>query len=110
MTNNGHSTTDTLAVQVTDVTRGYSIGDERVMALRGISLAIPRGAFVGLMGRSGSAKTTLLNIIGGLDQPTTGAVALYGRPLHHLSQEQLTLLRREQIGFIFQSFALLPIL
>jgi ABC-type lipoprotein export system ATPase subunit len=62
------------------------------------------------MGRSGSGKTTLLNIIGGLDQPSTGEVSLYGQPLSRLSQERLTLLRRNQIGFIFQSFALLPIL
>jgi ABC-type lipoprotein export system ATPase subunit len=102
--------TNDLAVQVFDVTRSYTIGDEKVMALRGISLAIPTGAFVGLMGRSGSGKTTLLNIIGGLDQPSTGEVSLYGQPLSHLSQERLTLLRRNQIGFIFQSFALLPIL
>jgi ABC-type lipoprotein export system ATPase subunit len=80
------------------------------MALRGINLTIPQGAFAALMGRSGSGKTTLLNMIGGLDQPTEGDVALYGKSLSRLSQEQLTLLRREQIGFIFQSFALLPIL
>jgi ABC-type lipoprotein export system ATPase subunit len=97
-------------VHVSDVTRSYTIGDEKVMALRGISLSMPEGAFVGLMGRSGSGKTTLLNIIGGLDQPSTGEVSLYGQPLSRLSQERLTLLRRNQIGFIFQSFALLPIL
>jgi ABC-type lipoprotein export system ATPase subunit len=102
--------TNDLAVHVSDVTRSYTIGDEKVMALRGISLSMPEGAFVGLMGRSGSGKTTLLNIIGGLDQPSTGEVSLYGQPLSRLSQERLTLLRRNQIGFIFQSFALLPIL
>jgi ABC-type lipoprotein export system ATPase subunit len=102
--------TNDLAVHVSDVTRSYTIGDEKVMALRGISLSMPEGAFVGLMGRSGSGKTSLLNIIGGLDQPSTGEVSLYGQPLSRLSQERLTLLRRNQIGFIFQSFALLPIL
>jgi ABC-type lipoprotein export system ATPase subunit len=80
------------------------------MALRGISLDIPRGSFVGLMGRSGSGKTTLLNMIGGLDQPTTGEISVYGQPLSSMSQERLTLMRRKNIGFIFQSFALLPIL
>jgi putative ABC transport system ATP-binding protein len=102
--------TNDLAVLVSDVTRSYQIGDERVMALRGISLAIPKGAFVGLIGRSGSGKTTLLNMIGGLDQPSSGEVLLYGQPLRRMSQEQLTRLRRNWIGFIFQSFALLPIL
>jgi ABC-type lipoprotein export system ATPase subunit len=104
------TTTNDLAVEVSNVTRSYEMGDERVMALHGISLSVPRGAFVGLMGRSGSGKTTLLNMIGGLDRPTTGEVVLYGQPLSRLSQEKLTLLRRNEIGFIFQSFALLPIL
>jgi len=102
--------TNDLAVHISDVTRSYNISDQRVMALRGISLDIPRGSFVGLMGRSGSGKTTLLNMIGGLDQPTTGEVAVYGQPLSSMSQERLTLMRRKNIGFIFQSFALLPIL
>src|SRR5262245_21480714 len=108
--NNGHSTTDTLAVHVADVTRSYAIGSERVAALRGVDLDVPQGAFVALMGRSGSGKTTLLNIIGGLDQPTSGEVALYGQRLNGLSQERCTLLRRQLIGFVFQSFALLPML
>ena len=110
MTNNGHSTIDTPAVRVADVTRSYAIGSERVSALRGVNLDVPQGAFVALMGRSGSGKTTLLNIIGGLDQPTSGEVALYGQLLNGLSQERRTLLRREMIGFVFQSFALLPML
>jgi ABC-type lipoprotein export system ATPase subunit len=104
------TTTNDLAVQVANVTRSYSVDNERVMALRGITLEIPRGAFVGLMGRSGSGKTTLLNMIGGLDQPTTGEISLYGQPLSSMNQERLTLIRRKNIGFIFQSFALLPIL
>jgi ABC-type lipoprotein export system ATPase subunit len=110
MTNNGHTTTDTPAVHVADVTRSYEIGSERVSALRGVNLDVPQGAFVALMGRSGSGKTTLLNIIGGLDQPTSGEVALYGESLNGLSQERCTLLRRQMIGFVFQSFALLPML
>jgi len=109
-TTNGHTTTDSLAVHVADVTRSYSIGSERVSALRGVNLDVPQGAFVALMGRSGSGKTTLLNIIGGLDEPTTGQVALYGQSLNGLSQERRTLLRRQMIGFVFQSFALLPML
>jgi ABC-type lipoprotein export system ATPase subunit len=98
-----------IAVRVVDVTRTYTISGKPVPALRGASLEVPRGAFIALEGRSGSGKTTLLNIIGGLDQPTTGEVEIYGQLLSALSQERLTLLRREQLGFIFQSFALLPI-
>ncbi|HWQ15100.1 MAG TPA: ABC transporter ATP-binding protein [Roseiflexaceae bacterium] len=105
-----HMTTATPAVNVTGVTRAYTVNSERVVALRGVDLTVPEGVFVALMGRSGSGKTTLLNMIGGLDQPTEGDVALYGQSLRGLSQEQLTLLRRDKIGFIFQSFALLPIL
>jgi ABC-type lipoprotein export system ATPase subunit len=97
------------ALRVADVTRTYTIGGKPVPALRGVSLEVPSGAFIGLEGRSGSGKTTLLNIIGGLDQPTTGEIEVYGQRLRGLSQEQLTLLRRDQLGFIFQSFALLPI-
>ena len=80
------------------------------MALRDVSLTVPRGSFIALMGRSGSGKTTLLNMIGGLDRPTDGRIALFDQELSGLNQEQLTVLRREQIGFVFQSFALLPIL
>jgi ABC-type lipoprotein export system ATPase subunit len=109
-TDNEQLATDIPAVHVADVTRSYTIGSERVAALRGVDLDVPEGAFVALMGRSGSGKTTLLNIIGGLDQPTSGEVALYGQQLNGLSQERRTLLRRQLIGFVFQSFALLPML
>ena len=102
--------TDTPALRVSDVTRIYRAAGKPVTALRGVNLVVPQGAFIALEGRSGSGKTTLLNIIGGLDQPTAGEVELYGQRLRQLSQEQLTRLRRDQVGFIFQSFALLPIL
>ena len=104
------SPTDTLAVRASNVSRSYTVGAENVLALRGINLSVPQDSFVALMGRSGSGKTTLLNMIGGLDQPTSGTVELYGQRLSSLKLEQLTLLRRSMIGFIFQSFALLPIL
>src|SRR6266508_104673 len=104
------STSDLPAVSVSRISRSYAVGGERVQALRDVSLGVPRGAFVALMGRSGSGKTTLLNMIGGLDRPTEGSIALFDHELMRLSQEQLTVLRREQIGFVFQSFALLPIL
>src|SRR6266496_6456327 len=104
------NTADLSAVSVSRISRSYTVGGERVQALRDVSLSVPRGAFVALMGRSGSGKTTLLNMIGGLDRPTEGSIALFDHELMRLSQEQLTVLRREQIGFVFQSFALLPIL
>ncbi len=98
------------AVKAEGVTRSFTVGSQKVHALQGLSLEVPVGAFVALMGRSGSGKTTLLNMIGALDQPTTGEVWVNGRPLSKLSDNQLTRLRREEFGFVFQSFALLPIL
>lgn len=98
------------AVLVKEATRAYGSGANKVLALRGIDLVVPVGSFIALKGRSGSGKTTLLNMIGGLDQPTTGEVSLFGQPLSKLSDRQLTRLRRDMIGFVFQSFALLPIL
>jgi ABC-type lipoprotein export system ATPase subunit len=98
------------AVSVQSISREYTVAGDRVLALRDVSLTVPSGSFIALMGRSGSGKTTLLNMIGGLDQPTSGRIALFDQELGGLSQEQLTLVRRKQIGFVFQSFALLPIL
>ena len=97
------------AVRATNVTRTYSIAGKPVQALRGVTLDVPDGAFLALEGRSGSGKTTLLNLLGGLDEPSSGEVELYGQALSQLNQEQLTLFRRKKLGFIFQSFALLPI-
>lgn len=79
-----------------------------MQALGGVDLAVAPGSFVALMGRSGSGKTTLLNCIGGLDRPTAGEVLVLGHALHRLSDPARTRLRRDHIGFVFQSFALLP--
>lgn len=98
------------AVRVIDATRAYNVNNEQVLALRGVNLTIERGTFAAFMGRSGSGKTTLLNMIGGLDTPTSGRIEFLGQNTAKLSQDQLTLVRRTQIGFIFQAFALLPIL
>ena len=95
-------------IRVVDVTRAYKLGAYEVQALRGVNLEVPQGAFSVMQGRSGSGKTTLLNIIGGLDRPTSGEVRLYDQPLAELSERQLTGLRSQRIGFVFQSFALLP--
>jgi ABC-type lipoprotein export system ATPase subunit len=80
------------------------------MALKSANLSVRAGQLVGLMGRSGSGKTTLLNIIGGLDKPTAGRVFVKGRDLSKLSDTALTELRRAMIGYVFQSFALIPVL
>lgn len=98
------------AVRVEQAARSFTVGSQQVHALKGIDLLIPAGSFVALMGRSGSGKTTLLNMIGALDRPTTGEVYINDRPLSNLSENQLTELRRREFGFVFQSFALLPIL
>lgn len=94
-------------LQVENVSRTFRTLGGDVHALQDVSLSIPRGALVALKGRSGSGKTTLLNILGGLDQPTSGKVVFNGKILSDLADDALTQLRREQIGFVFQSFALL---
>jgi putative ABC transport system ATP-binding protein len=93
-----------------DVTRRFGEGDQAVDALRGVSLAVPHGQFTAVMGPSGSGKSTLMHILAGLDQPTSGTVLIDGRDITKMSDQELTLLRREHIGFIFQFFNLLPML
>jgi len=90
--------------------REYQIGDRTVQALRGVDLNILPERFVALKGRSGSGKTTLLNCIGGLDRPTSGSVRVLGRDLSELGEDQLAMWRRHELGFVFQSFGLLPTL
>ena len=95
-------------VRVEAVTRVYRVGAQEVHALRGVDLSVARGKLIALRGRSGSGKTTLLNIMGGLDRPTSGQVYFDSQSLAGLSGRELTRLRRHRIGFVFQSFALLP--
>ena len=95
-------------IRVEGVTRAYHLGTREVHALRGVDLSVARGELVALRGRSGSGKTTLLNCIGGLDQPTAGKVWIEGREVTQLSEQERVDLRRKRIGFVFQSFALLP--
>ncbi|HLZ07007.1 MAG TPA: ABC transporter ATP-binding protein [Chloroflexota bacterium] len=97
-------------LRVSEVERIYPLGHDRVTALKGINVSVRTGQLVGLMGRSGSGKTTLLNIIGGLDRPTAGHVFLNGRDILTLSDIELTKVRRATIGYVFQSFALIPVL
>ncbi|MGY5099512.1 ABC transporter ATP-binding protein [Streptomyces sp. 900105245] len=97
-------------VRVEDVHRSYGRGAAAVHALRGVSFEVPRGELVAVKGRSGSGKTTLLNIVGGLDTPDRGRVEVDGRQLGELGENELLRLRRDRIGFVFQSFGLIPIL
>jgi putative ABC transport system ATP-binding protein len=97
-------------VRAMDVTRRYGEGETAVDALRGVDLDVRKGQLVAVMGPSGSGKSTLMHIMAGLDKPTTGDVAIAGTPISDLNDTQLTRLRREHIGFIFQFFNLLPML
>jgi putative ABC transport system ATP-binding protein len=101
-----HST----VVVADSLTRRYGEGGSAVDALRGVSLQIPRGQFTAVMGPSGSGKSTLMHILAGLDVPTSGHVTIEGRDITEMDDGELTLLRREHIGFIFQFFNLLPML
>ncbi|WP_406191974.1 ABC transporter ATP-binding protein [Streptomyces griseus] len=100
----------TVMVTVEDLHRSYGSGAAAVHALRGVSFEIPRGELVALKGRSGSGKTTLLNLVGGLDTPDGGRITVDGTDLSGLGEKGLLELRRDRVGFIFQSFGLIPIL
>jgi putative ABC transport system ATP-binding protein len=93
-----------------DLTRHYGEADSAVHALRGVSLAVPDGQFAAVMGPSGSGKSTLMHILAGLDIPTSGRVWVGGEEITSMGDDELTLLRRRRIGFIFQFFNLLPML
>jgi putative ABC transport system ATP-binding protein len=93
-----------------DLTRRYGAGETAVDALRGVSLEIPRGQLTAVMGPSGSGKSTLMHILAGLDKPTTGSVEIDGTEITSLKDNELTKLRRNHIGFVFQFFNLLPML
>ncbi|MET8402064.1 ATP-binding cassette domain-containing protein, partial [Streptomyces sp900116325] len=97
-------------VRIEGLHRSYGTGAGAVHALRGISFDVPRGELVALKGRSGSGKTTLLNLVGGLDSPDRGRITVDGTDLSELGEDGLLELRRDRIGFIFQSFGLIPIL
>ena len=95
-------------IQLTDLARLYQMGTETVHALRGVSVGIERGEYVAIMGPSGSGKSTLMNLIGCLDTPTSGRYELNGTDVSEMDDNQLAEVRNREIGFIFQTFNLLP--
>ena len=88
----------------------YGSGENEVHALDGVSISVEEGEFVAIVGTSGSGKSTLLNMLGGLDRPTSGSVMVRGKELMQMKDEQLTIFRRRNVGFVFQNYNLLPIL
>ena len=97
-----------LILDMHDIVKKYRMGDEKQTVLKGISLQVYQGEFVAILGPSGSGKTTLMNIIGCLDTATSGSYALHGRNVSALKEAELARVRSKEIGFIFQSFQLLP--
>ncbi len=98
----------TVLIAARDVAKVYTMGDQTVHALRGVSLDIVEGDFVAIMGASGSGKSTLMNILGCLDLPSTGSYRLAGEAVDAMSSDQLASIRNRRIGFVFQQFNLLP--
>ncbi len=97
-------------VAVIDLWRTYQLGAEEVNALRGVTMNVHPGQFIAVVGRSGSGKTTLLNIMAGLDKPSSGQVLFEERDISQMGESELTDMRRHKVGFVFQSFGLLPLL
>lgn len=97
-------------LQTRELKKYYGAGDTLVKALDGVDLAVEDGEFVAIVGTSGSGKSTLLHMLGGLDRPTNGTVIVDGKDIFSLKDEALTIFRRRKIGFVFQSFNLVPVL
>jgi len=97
-------------ISTIDLWRTYQLGSEEINALRGVNMTVMPGQFIAVVGRSGSGKTTLLNILAGLDKPTSGQVLFENRDIAAMNEHDLTEIRRHKIGFVFQSFGLLPLL
>lgn len=97
-------------LETKDLRKIYGAGENQVHALDGVSFTVEKGEFVAVVGTSGSGKSTLLNMIGGLDRPTSGSVMIRGRNLLDMKEEDLTMFRRRNIGFIFQNYNLIPVL
>ena len=97
-------------LETKDLKKYYGFGDTQVKALDGVDLTVENGEFVAIVGTSGSGKSTLLHMLGGLDRPTGGSVLVEGRDIFALKDEELTIFRRRKIGFVFQSYNLVPVL
>ena len=97
-------------LETKDLRKVYGSGDTEVRALDGVDLTVEKGEFVAVVGTSGSGKSTLLHMLGGLDRPTSGAVLVDGKDIFSLKDEELTIFRRRKIGFVFQSYNLVPVL
>ncbi len=97
-------------IRIEHLSREFRVADQTIYALRDVSLDVDAGDFLAIIGRSGSGKTTLLNMIAGLDRPTSGRVVVDGLEVSAMNESQLTDLRRHKLGFVFQSFGLLPLL
>ena len=97
-------------LQTRDLKKYYGAGDTQVKALDGVDLSVEQGEFVAIVGTSGSGKSTLLHMLGGLDRPTSGTVTVDGRDIFALKDEALTIFRRRKVGFVFQSYNLVPVL
>ena len=97
-------------LETRDLRKFYGAGDAQVRALDGVNLAVESGEFVAIVGTSGSGKSTLLHMLGGLDRPTGGSVTVDGKEIFSLRDEELTIFRRRKIGFVFQSYNLVPVL
>ena len=99
-----------MILETHDLKKYYGAGDTQVKALDGVDLGIEQGEFVAIVGTSGSGKSTLLHMLGGLDRPTSGTVIVDGKDIFALKDEALTIFRRRKVGFVFQSYNLVPVL
>ena len=97
-----------MLIDIRDITKYYDMGEERVRALDGVSLGVERAEYVAVMGPSGSGKSTLMNLIGCLDTPSSGSYVLNGREVARMTDDELAQIRNQEIGFVFQTFNLLP--